>query len=142
VTGVSPARATELMNIVGGHTPRLYRLNGRVVASLVFIWLGFLSVIGSTILLWISDDYNDRYGVFSSTARAAGKGTMEDAEVGSKRNGAYDVNGMGNGTDGVGRPMDGSYEQNAADREVTQEYGSHGGRRTLLQDPERTYSGT
>jgi len=130
------------MNIVGGHTPRLYRLNGRVVASLVFLWLGFLSVIGSTILLWISNDYNDRYGVFSSTARAAGKGTMEDAEVGSKKNGTYDVNGIEGGTSGVGRPTNGSYGQTAADREVTQKYGSHGGRRTLLPDTERTYSGT
>lgn len=59
-----------------GGTPLCYRKNSRAVASVVFSWLGFVSVLGSCILLFFSIDHTEKGpGPKSTHARAE-----EDAE--------------------------------------------------------------
>lgn len=72
VTGVAPARARTLVAAYNG-SPLQYRRNGRSIASLVFLWLGFPSVVASTVLLWMSLAHNDRLGPKSTHARDAEK---------------------------------------------------------------------
>jgi len=55
ITGVSPARATQLLHTFSKYkeAPLLYRHNGRAVAAVVFVWLGWVSVAASCILLFL-----------------------------------------------------------------------------------------
>ncbi|KAK4619704.1 hypothetical protein CLAFUW4_11299 [Fulvia fulva] len=52
-----------------GGTPLCYRDNGRAVAAVVFVWLGFLSVVGSCILLFMSISHYKKLGPYSTHAR-------------------------------------------------------------------------
>lgn len=72
VSGVDAARARQLLDAYGG-SPLRYRSNGRAIASVVFLWPGFLSTVASTVLLWMSLAHNDRLGPKSTHARAAEK---------------------------------------------------------------------
>ena len=54
-----------------GGTPLCYRKNSRAVASVVFSWLGFVSVLGSCILLFFSINHTEKGpGPKSTHARA------------------------------------------------------------------------
>ncbi|KAF2205628.1 hypothetical protein GQ43DRAFT_467998 [Delitschia confertaspora ATCC 74209] len=53
VTGVDAGTAERLLREYGG-SPMRYGDNGRAIASVVFIWPGFLSTVASTFLLWHS----------------------------------------------------------------------------------------
>jgi len=68
VSGVSSERAQEVLSSSGG-PPITYHENGRVVASLVLLWLGFPFVIASTILLFMSHKHDDQLGPKSTHAR-------------------------------------------------------------------------
>jgi hypothetical protein len=52
-----------------GETPLVYRHNGRAVASVVFLWLGWPATIASTIIMWKSLQHIDTHGPFSTHAR-------------------------------------------------------------------------
>lgn len=86
VTGVSAAEALALLNTYSKfhESPLIYHHNGRAVASLVFIWLGYPFVIYSTIIMWLSLAHDQRTGgPFSTHAREARGGNDKDIEIGS-----------------------------------------------------------
>jgi uncharacterized membrane protein len=49
--------------------PMVYRHNPRAVASVVFVWIGLVGCIASTIVLWMYYSYLDQFGPKSRTAR-------------------------------------------------------------------------
>nr|POF03976.1 hypothetical protein CFP56_21732 [Quercus suber] len=58
ITGVSEARGRVLAGQFpkDGGVPIEYRRNGRAIAAVVFAWLGWVSVVGSCVLLFLSID--------------------------------------------------------------------------------------
>ncbi|KAI9725998.1 MAG: hypothetical protein M1834_009446 [Cirrosporium novae-zelandiae] len=81
VTGIDAAYAMTILKKYSA-APFQYRHNGRAVASVVFIWLGLVGTIASTIVLLKSYAHNDKHGPWSSHAAQAGKGkTAEDIEI-------------------------------------------------------------
>lgn len=72
VTGVNADEAERLLRLYGG-SPLAYRHNGRAIAAVVFIWLGFPATIASTIILWMSHKHDDEFGPMSKRGRAANK---------------------------------------------------------------------
>ncbi|KAH7047389.1 hypothetical protein B0J12DRAFT_120158 [Macrophomina phaseolina] len=73
VSGVNAAHASDLLAAYGG-SPMRYRDNGRAIASVVFLWPGFLGTVGSTVLMWKSLSHNDALGPKSAHARETEKG--------------------------------------------------------------------
>ncbi|KAF2009239.1 hypothetical protein BU24DRAFT_415167 [Aaosphaeria arxii CBS 175.79] len=69
VTGAN-ARGVEQYLIYVKESPLIYRKNGRGIASVVFLWLGMVATIASTVILWKSLQYIDTFGPKSSHARA------------------------------------------------------------------------
>ncbi|KAF2816803.1 uncharacterized protein BDZ99DRAFT_456618 [Mytilinidion resinicola] len=61
-----------------GLTPFEYRKNGRAIASVVFIWPGFLGTVASTVFLWTSYAHNEKFGPKSTHAR--GEPSPKDVE--------------------------------------------------------------
>ena len=53
----------------GGSSPLKYRYNKRGIASVVFLWLGVVSTIASTILMWHCLRHIDKFGPKSTHAR-------------------------------------------------------------------------
>lgn len=49
--------------------PTVYRRNGRAVAAVVFVWLGWASTIASEIILWYSINHTDQHGPFTHSRR-------------------------------------------------------------------------
>lgn len=78
VTGVSPDRARELLSNFkkDGGSPLVYRHNGRAVAATVFVWPGWICVILSCVLLFLSID-NAEKGPGPLTKHAREEGTQE-----------------------------------------------------------------
>ncbi|KAK5733643.1 hypothetical protein LTR17_009496 [Elasticomyces elasticus] len=76
ITGVSPARATELLHMYSKYreAPLIYRHNGRAVAAVVFVWLGWVSVAASCVLLFLSIN-NVEKGPGPKSAHAEGRET-------------------------------------------------------------------
>ncbi|ORY01200.1 hypothetical protein BCR34DRAFT_494076 [Clohesyomyces aquaticus] len=72
VTGADADTATELLRRYGG-SPLRYRDNGRGIASVVFLWPGWVATVASTFLLWNSLSHIDAYGPKSTHARNAVK---------------------------------------------------------------------
>ncbi|OJD32145.1 gpi ethanolamine phosphate transferase 2 [Diplodia corticola] len=93
VTGVDAPEATRLLEAYGG-SPMRYRKNGRAIASVVFLWPGFVATVASTVILWMSLSHNDRLGPKSTHAREAEKGF----------GGAPVVDGPADTTSDVARP--------------------------------------
>nr|POF13235.1 hypothetical protein CFP56_10382 [Quercus suber] len=61
VTGVSEARGQALAGQFhkDGGVPLEYKHNGRAIAAVVFAWLGWVSVVGSCVLLFLSIDHTE-----------------------------------------------------------------------------------
>ncbi|KAF2503302.1 hypothetical protein BU16DRAFT_546299 [Lophium mytilinum] len=78
VSGLEGAGARPLA-LKRGLTPFQYRKNGRAIASVVFIWPGFLGTVASTFLLWKSYAHNEEFGPKSTHAR--GEVDPKDKEV-------------------------------------------------------------
>jgi len=74
IAGVSPARSTELLHSYSKYkeAPLIYRHNGRAVAAVVFVWLGWVSVGASCILLFLAID-NVEKGLGPKSAHAEGR---------------------------------------------------------------------
>ncbi|KAF2107434.1 hypothetical protein BDV96DRAFT_506271 [Lophiotrema nucula] len=68
VSGTDAANASRLLAEYGG-SPMKYRDNGRAIASVVFLWPGFLATVASTWLLWHSLAHIDQYGPKSKQAK-------------------------------------------------------------------------
>ncbi|KAF2183060.1 hypothetical protein K469DRAFT_728151 [Zopfia rhizophila CBS 207.26] len=68
VTGTDSTNTTGLLKLYGG-SPLEYRRNGRAIASVVFLWPGFVSTIASTFLLWHSLSHIDQFGPKATHAR-------------------------------------------------------------------------
>ncbi|KAF2101847.1 hypothetical protein NA57DRAFT_35706 [Rhizodiscina lignyota] len=77
ITGVDAAEARELLIRSKPNEPLVYKHNKRGIASVVFIWPGFIATIASTVLLWHSLAHIDTYGPFSSHARPNCKDDFE-----------------------------------------------------------------
>lgn len=95
VTGVSSTEANTLLNSYNKYkeSPLVYHHNGRAVASLVFIWLGYPFVVYSTVIMWLSLAHDKRTGGPWSTHARQEKGAFaKDIEIGSL-NGGDDRNG-------------------------------------------------
>lgn len=69
ITGVSAAEARHLLSVAQPNQPLIYKHNKRGIASVVFIWVGMVSTIASTALLWHSLSHIDKLGPFSTHAR-------------------------------------------------------------------------
>lgn len=86
MTGVPPAEAQSLLASFKKikESPLIYHHNGRALASLIFIWLGYPFVVYSTIIMWLSlAHYRRTGGPFSTHAREAREGSGKDIEIGS-----------------------------------------------------------
>jgi len=71
---IATHRATVTgMEHIKENPPLLYKKNGRAVASVVLIWLGFLATVWSTFLMFASINYIEAYGPFSTHARRSPK---------------------------------------------------------------------
>ncbi|OCK78616.1 hypothetical protein K432DRAFT_301607 [Lepidopterella palustris CBS 459.81] len=70
VSGTDADTARELLIEYGG-SPLRYRDNGRAIASVVFLWPGFIATVASAILLRMSYSHNDKFGPRSTHARTA-----------------------------------------------------------------------
>jgi len=79
VSGADAATAQRLLAEYGG-SPMRYRDNGRAIASVVFIWPGFVATVASAILLWMSYGHNDKYGPKSTHARNTEGSMQKDIE--------------------------------------------------------------
>jgi hypothetical protein len=84
VSGVSKERASELLSKFGG-PPLDYNKSHRAVASVVFVWLGAIFTIVSTIIMWISIGHNEEHGPKSAHVReqapsASASGESPDIE--------------------------------------------------------------
>lgn len=79
VSGTDAATARRLLIQYDG-SPLRYRNNGRAIASVVFIWPGFVATVASAILLWMSYSHNEAYGPKSTHARNAEGSTQKDIE--------------------------------------------------------------
>lgn len=79
VSGTDAATARRLLIEYGG-SPLRYRDNGRAIASVVFLWPGFVATVASAILLWMSYNHNDKYGPKSTHARNAEGAMPKDIE--------------------------------------------------------------
>ncbi|KAK0881133.1 hypothetical protein LTR87_005059 [Friedmanniomyces endolithicus] len=62
ITGVSPARATEMRHSYPKYrnTPLEYRHDGEAVAAMLLVWLGWVCVAASCVLLFISSNNTER----------------------------------------------------------------------------------
>ncbi|KAF1986826.1 hypothetical protein K402DRAFT_404134 [Aulographum hederae CBS 113979] len=71
ITGLAPEEGDRLLEETHttGQSPLSYRTNGRGIASVAFIWPGFLATIGSCILMFYSLAHIDQLGPFSTHAR-------------------------------------------------------------------------
>lgn len=101
ITGVSAAEGERLLDGYNGSNLS-YKQNGRAVASVVFIWPGFLSTVASAIVLWLSYDHNDKLGPLSTHARThremkEGVSDDVDPETGMMGIGVHDSNTAQNG---------------------------------------------
>lgn len=78
VTGVSQDRASDLLSNFkkDNGSPLVYRHNGRAVAAAVFVWPGWICVILSCVLMFLSVD-NAEKGPGPLTKHAREKGTQE-----------------------------------------------------------------
>lgn len=78
VTGVSQAQAQELLGhfTKDGGSPLIYHHNGRAIAAAVFVWPGWICVIFSCVLMFLSID-NAEKGPGPLTKHAREKGTQE-----------------------------------------------------------------
>jgi len=76
VSGTDATSAQRYLAEYGG-SPLKYRDNGRAIASVVFIWPGFLGTVASAILLWKSYAHNDALGPKSTHARNAVSGPKD-----------------------------------------------------------------
>lgn len=79
---VDQAAAIEAQLRSEGRYPLVYKDNGRAVASLVFVWPGWLACIASVVIMWLSINYTERYGPWSTHERVARGLTNKDAEAG------------------------------------------------------------
>ncbi|KAF2139511.1 uncharacterized protein K452DRAFT_327983 [Aplosporella prunicola CBS 121167] len=92
---VTPEQARQLMNEFG-KGPLEYHNSPRAVASLVFLWPGFIFTVASTVLMWFSIAHDDKFGPKSTHARESEKGYAshingsDDVAVGA---GASDAQG-------------------------------------------------
>lgn len=68
VSGTDAMTATRLLEEYGG-SPLVYRHNGRAIASVVFLWPGFVATVASAVLLWMSYAHNDKFGPKSTHAQ-------------------------------------------------------------------------
>ncbi|KAL0256883.1 hypothetical protein SLS55_007692 [Diplodia seriata] len=73
VTGVDANEATRLLDAAKGQ-PLRYRENPRAIASIVFLWPGFVATVASTVIMWRSLKHNDALGPKSTRAREVEKG--------------------------------------------------------------------
>ncbi|KAF1996503.1 hypothetical protein P154DRAFT_310380 [Amniculicola lignicola CBS 123094] len=73
VTGPNAAAATEYLHRTQHDSPLSYKHNPRGIASVVFIWPGFLATVASTWLLWHSLAHTDLYGPKSQHVRTQGE---------------------------------------------------------------------
>ncbi|KAL1634278.1 hypothetical protein SLS58_010720 [Diplodia intermedia] len=73
VTGVDAPEATRLLAAAKGQ-PLRYRENPRAIASVVFLWPGFIATVASTVIMWRSLTHNDSLGPKSTHARELEKG--------------------------------------------------------------------
>ncbi|KAK0625627.1 hypothetical protein DIS24_g11058 [Lasiodiplodia hormozganensis] len=96
VAGVSDDEARRLLaaSYKSPGSPMQYRHSGRAIASVVFLWPGFVATVASTVIMWKSLAHNDRLGPKSTHAREAEKGY----------GGAPVVDGPAATSDGVARP--------------------------------------
>jgi len=77
IFGVSPQEAAEIY-AKQGNKPIAgpYKHNARAVASIVFLWVGWVATIASTCILFASIKHNDQYGAKTAHLRA-----QEEAEA-------------------------------------------------------------
>jgi len=61
ITGVDAATATMLL-MGAKKAPLVYRHNGRCVASVVLLWVGWPAVVASTVILFLSHAHDDKFG--------------------------------------------------------------------------------
>lgn len=68
VSGVNAGTAQTLLEQYSkaDETPLVYRHNPRAIASVVFAWLGWVSTLGSAIVLIISKNHDEQFGPWSS----------------------------------------------------------------------------
>lgn len=62
-----------------GEQPITYRYNNRAIASMAFLWAGWLCCIVAAYYMWVSTKYVEKYGPFTTTEREArliGPGSM------------------------------------------------------------------
>ncbi|GAB7349902.1 hypothetical protein MBLNU459_g0592t1 [Dothideomycetes sp. NU459] len=71
VNGVDAATAQGLLAHFKkfSESPLAYRENKRAIASVVFVWLGLVSVIASAILLIVDKNHAEKFGPFSTHVR-------------------------------------------------------------------------
>ncbi|KAL9056843.1 MAG: hypothetical protein Q9162_002714 [Coniocarpon cinnabarinum] len=81
VTGVpNPAEIERLVQHQSG-SPLEYRKNGRAVASLVFLWLGWPFVFAGTVIMWFSLRHDEDKGPLSTHAQRQREQTRRDVEA-------------------------------------------------------------
>ncbi|KAK7705514.1 hypothetical protein SLS57_010048 [Botryosphaeria dothidea] len=106
VSGVNSAEASQLLAAYGG-SPMRYRENGRAIASVVFLWPGFIATCFSAMLMWKSLSHNDSLGPKSTHAREAEKGFAGPPATADSTSSPASEAPITNGTtatDGVARP--------------------------------------
>jgi len=70
ITGVSALTAQTLYasDNKSGNPPLIYKKYGRAVASVVFLWPGFVATVASTVILFMSHAHDDKFGPKSAHA--------------------------------------------------------------------------
>lgn len=71
ITGVPASTAFRLLYQHSDKPPLLYRRNTRALISVAFIWPGWLAVIASTVVLFVSHRHDDRLGPWSKAKHSS-----------------------------------------------------------------------
>jgi len=69
ITGAGAARATELLTHSEMRYPLVYRHNTKAITSVVFLWVGLLGVLGSTVVLFTYAKHEATFGPKSTHLR-------------------------------------------------------------------------